>query len=154
MNRIIRAKSEKKRAIGKIATVVLLLGVILLGVFFIYRAVSPFRGALKVEKVDVSFAIGEYGGFNLNKTALTYGTITLGGSSVRNVILGNSYSFPIIVKVFASESLTRFLTVEENLFIEPGESKKVGVTIQAPQDAEFGNYSGEISFVFLKSENR
>ncbi|MEK6933985.1 MAG: hypothetical protein AABW75_03855 [Nanoarchaeota archaeon] len=147
-------RSEKKKTIGKIVIVVLLLGIIFLGAFFIYRAISPFRGALKVEKVDVSFAIGEFGGFNVNKTALTYGTITPGGSSVRNVILGNSYSFPIIVKVFASKSLTQFLTVEENLSIEHGESKKVGVTIQAPGDAEFGNYSGEISFVFLKSENR
>lgn len=148
-----RERSEKMKVV-KVAVVVLLLGIIFLGAFFIYRAVSPFRGALKVEKVDVSFAIGGYGGFNLNKTALTYGTITPGGSSVRNVILGNSYSFPIVVKVFASESLTRFLTVEENLSIEPGESRKTAVTIQAPRDAEFGNYSGEISFVFLKSENR
>jgi hypothetical protein len=148
-----RVKYEKRRISGKIALVVLLLGIIFLGAFFTYRAISPFRRALKVEKVDVSFAIGEYGGFNLNKTALTYGTITRGGSAVRNVIIGNEYSFPIIVKVFASGSLVQFLTVEENLSLEPGESRKVAVAVQAPRDAEFGNYSGELSFVFLRGDD-
>ncbi len=145
-------KSEKMKLLFKIVVVVLLVGIIFLEAFFIYRTINPFSEALKIENVDVSFAIGEQSGFNLNKTALTFGTITPGGSAIRNVIVGNNFQFPINVKVFVPKHMTQFLTVEDNLFVRPDESIKIPVTLQASQYAKFGNYFGKLNFVFFKEE--
>lgn len=145
-------EKDEKITVAKLIIIAILIGIILLCIIFIFRAMNPYNGALKIEKVDVSFSIGDFGGFDLNKTALTYGTIPPGGSSSRNVIIWNEYSFPIYVKVFASEMLRQFLTIEENLILEPGESRKVPVVIQASKESGYGNYSGKLDFVFWKKE--
>ncbi|MBI2632329.1 hypothetical protein HYW75_04970 [Candidatus Pacearchaeota archaeon] len=145
-------EKDEKIIVAKMIIIAILIGIVLLGVIYTVKSMNPYKGSLKIEKVDVLFSIGDFGGFDLNKTALTYGTITPGGSSSRNVIIGNEYSFPIYVKVFASGVLRQFLTTEENIILEPGESRKVPLVIRASKESGFGNYSGKLEFVFWKKE--
>lgn len=100
--------------------------------------------------MDVRFEIADYGGFDANKTALTFGAITPGGNSFRSLSIRNEYNFPIKVKILVSEEIKPFLKISREEILLPGENRSIGVTVYAPENAEFRKYEGKILFEYWK----
>ena len=90
-------------------------------------------------------------GFDVNGTALTFGYVSAGGSSVRRVLLENSYSFPIRVNSAAAGSIAPFITVETPVIVEPHKSVYIPVLLNADLAEVSKNYNGTVSFTLLRA---
>ena len=140
-----RKKENKK--ISKFEFVTLGVSIILV-IFSIYFLVSR---PLKVETLDVSFDVGESPGFDLNTSLLTFGRMTQGGAGTRTVIMENFYNFDVLIETSISKNLKDFIVSKKEFVVKSGEKVLVPVSLTVPGDTEFGNYSGQIKFVFMKA---
>jgi len=84
------------------------------------------------------------GGFDLNSTALTFGSITLGGSSTRSILVNNSYSFPIRVEPVIEGSIQDLISYDY-LVIQPYQSASFSMTVFADLNKSLGKYIGNVS---------
>ncbi len=91
------------------------------------------------------------GGFDLNNSALTFGKVTLGGSSTRSLKIFNDYEFPISVVVSKEGNISPYLFLEKKIRIQPNETRIYGISVIAPSDAKLGFYSGKIIFKTRKA---
>ena len=101
--------------------------------------------------VSTSMTIGDYTGFDLNDTMLTFGTVMLGGSSERGVNLENDYDFPVKIIISVEGEIERFLVFERVVELDIGEKKSVGFVCLAPSGESAKTYSGEITFLIKKA---
>ena len=124
-------------------------GIVLLASFVIFLNViiqTPLDKKFFLASVEVS----DRGGFDLNKSALTFGKITPGGSSSRQVELKNNYDFPIKVEIWAEGDIKEFLEFEEVVSLDVGEEKKISFSASALSDEEFKKYSGNVVVLIRK----
>ncbi|GEM_PF-1277064 len=110
-----------------------------------------FSKPLEIKEVDAKFIIGENPGFDLNSSALVFGRIPPGGSSTRKVVIDNSFSFPIEVKILASRNIAEFVIAQPVTIIEAGKNASIPISVYIPQDNGFGDYYGKIRFEIYKS---
>ena len=99
---------------------------------------------LVLEKIEIvaNLRVGSIPGFDVNTSALTFGTIALGTSSKRTLTIENNYDFSIKVEFSVEGDIEEFLVFDEVIFLDIGESKNVDVrTIILTEDRQ-GNYSG------------
>jgi len=89
-------------------------------------------------------------GFDLNSNALTFGHIKKPGSSTRNIVLDNHYSFPIVAVIKAEGDIEPLLHFDNIVSVEEGESKKISFSVIASEDMEEGFYSGNVRFELFK----
>lgn len=85
-------------------------------------------------------------GIDVNSTALSFGRVSRGGSSARNIQIQNGFNFPIIVAIHADGDIRPLLNFENVVKIEKGESKKIGFSVSTFSDIKEGFYSGNVSF--------
>ena len=90
-------------------------------------------------------------GFDVNDTVLKFGKVTLGGSSMRRVLMYNNYSFPIRIVVEAGGEVKDLFVYDGETKIEPGETAFVPLSVVVPKDFPIGNYSGNFKFKVLRS---
>lgn len=96
-----------------------------------------------------SVKITQRGGFDVNSSALTFGEISGGGSSLRNVIIQNGYSFPVNAQVTCDGTICSMLTYEKTTSLVVGENKKIPFLVRAKQDNEKIFYNGTIHINLL-----
>ncbi len=106
---------------------------------------------LEKEEIITTLIIGNKTGFDLNTTALTFGMITLGSSSQRNLIIKNDYDIPIKVEFSVRGGIKKFLIFDKVIHLEVAEEKTIGITAISPVDIEYGNYSGKITIITKKN---
>ena len=106
---------------------------------------------LAKEEISTTLIIGDKIGFDLNTTALTFGMITFGSSSQRNLIIKNHYDFPIKIEFSAKGDIKKFLVFDKVVPIKVGEEKTIGINAINHADAEYGNYSGKIIVITKKN---
>ena len=85
------------------------------------------------------------GGFDLNKTALTFGKISLGGSASRGIIFDNKYNFPVIAKINVIGKINEILNYENDILIDRNETKKLSFSVRAFNETELGFYDGYVN---------
>ncbi len=97
----------------------------------------------------------EVNGFDVNSTALTFGSIVPLGSSRRQVSVKNPYPFPIIVNSEFSGSITPFLIDIEPTIILPFNETSIPVTVfmDINKNFSFGEYSGNVTFILKRLIN-
>ncbi len=96
----------------------------------------------QVVEYEMTLIISDHSGFDLNKTAITFGMVAPEGSSMRYFnIKNNEDGNKVIIK--ATGNIADLVSVSDNKFIiKPHEVKPIAITSVAPVNAEFGNYSG------------
>ena len=117
---------------------------VFLPVIFLTRTIEGKDVYVKLEVSSIS-------GFDLNSSSLTFGAIMPGNSVSRNLIVENSYDFPVKISISASGEIEPFLRFEKITLIKIGEKKKIGITASIPDNAEYGKYEGMIK-VKIKRE--
>jgi len=89
-------------------------------------------------------------GFDLNSSAITFGSLPVGGSSTRAIVVNNSYPFAIRVKPNVEGTISRIIDYEP-ITIQPYESSKLYFTVHAYSIDLIGNYTGNISVKLMRA---
>lgn len=125
------------------------LAYIVLGLSFAFLILSLLWSAFGyVEKREIpaSVEVGESLAFDLNESALTFGGIARPGSSERNVLFENTYDFPILLSINVEGDIAELMGYENKVVVQPGESAKIGFSVNALESTEKGSYSGIVEF--------
>jgi hypothetical protein len=117
-------------------------------IFLIVLKMNSF--SLERREIPISLEVSDRVGFDVNSSALTFGKITPGGSSTRNLILENNYGFPIKLKIEIEGNVLKFLSFEKVVFIDSRETKKIIFSAVIPGDEKFGKYSGKVIITIKK----
>lgn len=94
--------------------------------------------------------VGDHIGFDLNRKVITFGMVTPSGTATRYIDLSNG-EHNNKVRVTAFGELAKWVTLSENDFVlQPYENKSLKISVFAPADVEFGNYTGSLRIAFRK----
>ena len=132
-----------------------------IAVFIFVLSISLFlvalyiRSAIILEKKEIiaTVRVGDIAGFDANTSALTFGTITSGSLSYRNLTIENNYEFPIKVEFSAKGDITKFLLFDKMIYLDIGEKKSVKISTIIPVDEDYGSYSGKMVVVMKRTRN-
>ena len=91
-------------------------------------------------------------GFDVNDSALTFGIVSPGGTSLRKVSIVNNYKFPVRVKAISNGEIELLLKYPTITRIEPGENASIPVTFFAFDNSSYVNYSGSIELLVLRAD--
>ena len=113
--------------------------------------VYPYFSPLHIEEIYMYITVGNYTGFNVNTSALFFGTVVKSGSSERYVVVTNEYNESLKVKINIKGELKDWTRLSENNFmLEKNANKTVNVKVNIPPDAESGGYTGTMEIRFRK----
>ncbi|MEN9626060.1 MAG: hypothetical protein RL557_388 [archaeon] len=115
----------------------------------IYTLSIFFSIPLKTEVYPVKFIVADKIGVDLNSSEINFGIVMPGGSAVRNLIISNSYDFPIVAEVSTNNNLQPYLFSEE-VMLEAHQTKKIPLVLRVPYDMQLGNYSGSVHINFYR----
>ena len=113
------------------------------------------KSAVVLEKKEIiaTLRVGDIAGFDANATALTFGTITSGSRSYRDLTIENNYGFPIKVEFRAKGNITKFLLFDKMVYLDVGEKKSIKIDTIVPVDEKYSDYSGKIVVVMKRTWN-
>jgi hypothetical protein len=101
--------------------------------------------------IGMHLTVGNYTGFDVNTSALFFGTVAGGGISERYVDIGNEFSQPLNVQVFFTGDLAPWASASEAAFrLDVDGTRTVNVSVHVPAGAEPGDYSGTMEVVFRR----
>lgn len=124
-----------------IIVLLLLLGIILLTEY----------NEIEKRSLYTSFVIADKIGFDLNKTALTFGQINKGGGANRGINISNDNPYDVKVIIKVEGEISEYISVSDNEFyLEPGEIKKLDFYVSVPEEIEKGKYDGSINIIFKR----
>lgn len=118
-----------------------------ISIFFI---LSLSSNPLETRTLEVRFMVGESVGFDLNSSALTFGKIHLDGVGSRNILIHNTYEYPVSVRLYISSNLAKYIQTEQRFDLGLNETKNLSVIARIPSTAVFGNYSGQLYMEFRR----
>jgi len=107
---------------------------------------------LKTMTAYTTLTVGNHTGFDLNKTVLSFGTITNGTSSSRNITINNNYDFPVRFEFDVQGNISKFLVYSKNIYLNPKEEKSIMFLTHFVSNETFGEYSGRIIMKVKKTE--
>lgn len=97
-----------------------------------------------------AYVTRDVAGFDVNSSALTFGSIVPGGTSTRSIIVDNSYSFPIKVQPEVEGSIQKIISYQP-LIVGPNQSSKLDFTVYAESIDFLGNYTGNIKIKLTRA---
>ena len=126
-----------------------LLGVSILVLFISLTSYFIDNRTLETHEFYASLNISDDAvvGFDINDSALIFGTVGKGITSTRRIKIDNKYSFPIIVFVRADGAIKEFLNFEDVVRIDRNMTALVAVSAFAPFDTTAEGYSGTVEFL-------
>lgn len=128
-----------------------LLSAVILSVIGTNLVLHFLAGPQQVIKYKMHVIVGDHIGFDLNRKVITFGMLTPSGTATRHINIGNG-DHSSKVRITAFGELADWIAVSDNNFVlQPYENKTLDVTITAPVDAEFGDYTGAFKISFFKS---
>lgn len=98
---------------------------------------------LSKQEVYTSLTVGNVTGFNINKTALTFGTITNVSRGSRNLTLQNEYSFPVVYVFKLRGNIKHFLIFNKYVSLQPHTKKDIKIRTIVPINESHGFYEGK-----------
>lgn len=134
----------KTRSIGVLNIIILVLLIILLNLVY----ANNQNTILETWQYDMFLNVDNYTGFNVETSAIFFGTVKPGAMSMRNIQFENN-NVTLKVVIFTEGDLAKWVYTDKNSFIlNPSEKKTVTIKALVPKNAEFGNYNGKIIVQF------
>jgi hypothetical protein len=107
---------------------------------------------LDSQTIPTAFVAGEKMGFNLDPGELNFGKIIPGGSATRDITIKNTYKYPTLTKIKSSGEISKYIIVSENnILLQPNESKNITFSVFAEVGIELKEYPGEITIITKKA---
>jgi len=123
----------------------MLIAAIALLVFGAAIAALALLAPTSSQVLDMYLTVANYTGFNVNTSALFFGTIPPGSQSTRELSITNSGNTTTRVELQPSSELAAIVSIAETGFsLAPGENRSVAVTATVPIDMPYGNYTGKL----------
>lgn len=113
-----------------------------------------FSLATPVERrvLEASIFVAEHVGFDLNDSALTFGTTVPGQVQERAFFVHNFNDFSVVVRLFARGDLAEFLRLSNTSFVlSPGESEQVFASVFLPENVSYGFINGSVESVMWRN---
>jgi hypothetical protein len=122
--------------------------IILILLIFLFSSLIDYLSVLEKQERYARVIVSDHYGVDVNWTALIFGMIPPGSSSVRKTTIRNEHNQVVNVEILVKGDIKDFLIISDNDFnLKPDESKEIVFTAIAPKDKEFGIYEGKVSFV-------
>ena len=134
--------NPKKEKYNEKLIFILIAILILAFILNIYLFISLSR-IIETREFYASIIVSDKIGFDLNLTALTFGSILKGGSATRGISIENNFGFPIEVEIYGKGDIKKFIIPIKDK-IEKDEKKSIKIVAFVPEDTEFGKYEGSI----------
>lgn len=99
--------------------------------------------APEILEIPIHFNVSSVMGFDVNASALNFGTIPPTGTGSRDIVIRNEddYSKRVGIRFFGEAA--RWTYTENSSFIlEPYERQEIPVKVSVPENAASGSYSG------------
>jgi len=138
-----KKKKERKKEKNLRSKYVYVLLFIFLFIFFIYLFSVLNSEIIYKKKIPAELVIGQFAGFDINKTLLTFGTITALSNSKRQLKLENNYLSPVKFEVDIEGNISDFLIFEDKIYLAPGKNKTFNI-IAFANNKTSGKYSGNL----------
>lgn len=120
---------------------------------FVFSAVIYYFFAVPLDSYEIQASVFiDFNkiGFDVNDSALTFGIVSPGGTSLRKIFIANNYKFPVRVKAISDGEIDYLLDYPAVTRVEPRQQATIPVTIVVPDNFSYGNYSGKVKFLVLR----
>lgn len=118
----------------------------LIGVLFYSKPnlnASEQNKTVHIQKMPISFEITESYIIGINSDRNLKFSVGRGNSATKAINITNPFNIPVRVFINFSNEINKFISIPENNFVLGiDETKRVPITIIAPKDDEFKNYTG------------
>ena len=146
----LRNKKQLNKFIGRFIFIILI-------VIFVILVCSQISNFFVLDRIKIytEVILGDKSGFDLNKTALTFGMVVPGSAASRGIVIRNDFKKSVRVEIFSKGEISDFLIVSENDFILiPGENKSVDFSVFFPVGSEMKKYGGWIEIKLKNEKNK
>lgn len=134
--------------------ILFLLLILLASLTFIFTTYFLSEKVVHAQELPVSFEIVEHHiiGINVETDSLKFGSIGVGNSASRKITVINPFDFQVKVSIDFNEEIKKFISSSENNFIlDVKANKTFPITVEVPENARFGNYTGVMNLVMRKA---
>jgi uncharacterized protein YpmB len=135
-------KIKKEKVIIILILIVIISSIV---TYFIYTSFKPYE----IKTTDMYLTVGNYTGFDVNTSALVFGTVKPSSYVKRKINITNTDQIPRTILIRKKGELAEWTSISEKEFIlEGNESKEIDIKIDVPYDAEHGKYTGSLKVIF------
>ncbi len=113
---------------------------------YTYSSLAIYKSYAIPMDVKVSDKIG----FNLDKDALHFGTVTSPGTVNRAIDINNSLDRDVMIVIQSSGKLAEWVTHNTSFELSPGEQREVNFRLDVPSNVSHGNYTGNVKIFFKR----
>lgn len=101
--------------------------------------------------LDMKLKVGANIGLNADTDCINFGKLMPGTSGERAIFMTNKASYPLRVAILKSGYIADWVDISENNFVlKKKERKKIVFEAFAPENFDFGNYTGKVQIIFKK----
>ena len=142
---------RKGRKKSRMQSYVLILAIALLAFGIALNMAATWLIPASTQQFDMYLTVGNYTGFNVDTSAIFFGTVSPGGRGTRNVIITNNANATTRIELQTNGELARLVSFSNNSFsLAPGENSSVAVTATVPVDMPYGNYTGKLVIQYFR----
>ena len=132
---------------GKKIKIIYLTSAILIGIFLLF-----INMPLDKQRIPAKFYLSENPGFDLEPGQLTFGGIVANQSGSRDITITNNYQDTTLTTIKSSGEISPYIIASENnIILQPNESKNITFTVFTHGLKELREYPGEIIIITNKA---
>jgi len=133
-------KSRMDNKLLKALVVIAVLCVVLMVISFVMKPKPLYE-----KTFFASVEVGDITGFDVNSTALMFGMVNPGSSSMRKMIFDNDYDSDVLIEFIGEGDFANFF---QNKIIKIGKDeigKEINLNAYAPPGTKYGVYDGSVN---------
>ena len=101
------------------------------------------------QKMPISVSVADYLGINVDSDSLKFGTIPPGSNGKRKITIINPFNLTVKAETEVQGEIKDWISYYPTTFyLNQNKGKEIEITINIPENQEFGNYSGTFAVVF------
>jgi len=101
------------------------------------------------EELQMGVNVANHVGFDVNKTALMFGSAMPGSTLSREFKIENTADYDKFAEFRIEGPIRDMVTVEPNAIAKAGRNTSIAVSVKIPADAKYGGYAGTMR-IFLR----
>jgi hypothetical protein len=131
---------------GKVLAFVVTLAVIITS-YLLFQQFSAPQTVELYASLNVSSTVG----VDVNSTALTFGSIPPGGTSVRNVVVSNTDGYDRTASFGIEGDIGRFVRLPQDTLVKAHSNASIAIRADVPSDATDGSYAGKLKITLRRA---
>jgi len=126
----------------------ILIAVLVIAIIFSIKS----NDVVQKESLPIFFKVAPYIGIAVDKDKLHFGAVPRGGRSNKKFFLYNNDTFDKQVSISSEGIAPSWIVISNDKFnLDSYENKTIFITVEIPDDAEYGNYTGNLNLTFRRT---